>query len=100
MITIFLRVNFTAFTSINNGGFSLKIDISETGDGSIIIGNLPVRTIRGSGSGNALPYSIDIPFYCLSTFLSNGGHVLLEASDGNISIYDISFVLFKIHGGQ
>lgn len=95
-----LRVNFTAYMSTINGGFSLGIDISETGDGSEIIASIPVRTIRGSGSGTAVPYSIDIPFYSSGTFIANGGRVLVEALTGDISVYDISFILFKLHSGE
>jgi hypothetical protein len=67
-----LRVSLKAFTTSNNGGFSIAVDISENGDGSVIIGSKPVRMLRGTGEGNTDTYTVDLSLFSGPDFLANG----------------------------
>lgn len=92
-----MRVSFKAFTTSNNGGFSVAWDISAAGDGSILIASKPVRMLRGTGAGNTAIYTVDINLFALDTFLQNGGTVLIIGEDGTTSIYEVSYLLTKTH---
>lgn len=92
-----VRLGFEASSSINNGAFNVAVDISATGDGSIVISGDPERMIRGSNEYQK--YTISLPVFCRETFLANGGHVLFTAVDGNISVRDISFFITKTYSG-
>lgn len=94
-----IRVNFRGFASINNGGFIIDIDISNTGDGSNVIASYPVRMISGSGSGNTRIYTINVPVFSLGTFVANGGLIRFTAVDGNITLYGATLVIARVHKG-
>jgi hypothetical protein len=95
-----VRMSFQGFSSVNEGAFALSLDISAAGDGSITIASAPVRMVRGSGAGNVQLYTVAIPVFTLGTFLTNGGLIRIEAVDGNITVYDISYVLIKNHAAR
>jgi hypothetical protein len=92
-----LRLGFEAASTSNNGAFNVFVDISATGDGSIIISGNPERMIRGSGTFQK--YTITLPIFCRETFIANGGHVLIESVDGNTSVRQISFFITKLYSG-
>lgn len=92
-----VRLGFEAASSINQGAFNVAVDISETGDGSIVISGDPERMIRGSNTYQR--YSISLPIFCREAFIANGGHVLFSAVDGNISVRNISFFITKLYSG-
>lgn len=92
-----LRLGFEAASSSTNGAFNVAVDISATGDGSIIISGNPERMIRGSNSYQS--YTISLPIFCRETFLANGGHVLIESVTGNTSVRQISFFITKLYSG-
>ena len=94
-----IRVNFTGFASISNGGFAIDIDISAAGDGSNVIASYPVRMIRGSGAGNTQIYTINVPVFSLGTFVANGGLIRFTAVDGNITLYNATLVIARVHKG-
>lgn len=95
-----IRVNFTGFASVANGGFIIDIDISTAGDGSNVVASCPVRMIRGSGSGNAQIYTVNVPVFSLNTFVANGGLIRFTALDGNMSIYNATLVIARVHKGE
>lgn len=95
-----IRLSFTAFSSANNGAFALELDISAAGDGSNIITRTPTRMLTGAGSGNARLYSQDYPVYALGTFLANGALPRVDAVTGDLTMYNISFVIFKTHSAR
>lgn len=92
-----LRLGFEAASSSTNGAFNVAVDISATGDGSIIISGNPERMIRGANSYQR--YTISLPIFCRETFLANGGHVLIESVTGNTSVRQISFFITKVYSG-
>lgn len=92
-----VRLGFEAASSINQGAFNVAVDISAAGDGSIVISGDPERMIRGSNTYQR--YSISLPIFCRETFITNGGHVLFSAVDGNISVRNISFFIVKLYSG-
>lgn len=93
-----LRVGFKAACSSNNGGFILSGDISATGDGSIPIFTESVRVLRGANTPQT--YSVSANIYSLNTFLANGAAINFEAVTGNFEIYDIVYVISKIHAAR
>ena len=94
-----LRISIAVATTSNNGTFSLSLDISALGDGSITIASTAIRTARGTGINNAQLYSIAIPIFTLGTFMANGGLFRFESITGDSSLYDISFLIQKTHKG-
>lgn len=88
-----LRVTFKAKSSIGNGGFSVSVDISAAGDGSITVVSYPTRMLRGSGIEAV--YTVNLPMYALETFIANGGAVRITSEAGTLSVYDISFLITK-----
>lgn len=95
-----LRITMNAFTTSNNGGFNLIIDISAAGDGSTPIVTYPVRMFRGTGIGNVQQYTVNIPYFTLGTFIANGGQVLIESVTGNTSVYGVSYYIKKVSSGE
>jgi hypothetical protein len=89
-----LRVDFMAFTSVTEGYAVINLDI---GGSQGVIQSIPVQFPRGSGSGNTRSFSDTVMFYSLGTFVANGGTLTVEAVRGNISIYDIRFVISRFH---
>ncbi|ANJ65566.1 hypothetical protein [Pseudoalteromonas virus vB_PspP-H6/1] len=94
-----VRVNFTGYPSIANGGFTIDIDISPAGDGSNVIASCPVRMLRGSGSSNAAVYTVNVPVFALDTFVANGGLIRIKAENGNITLYGATLVIARVHKG-
>lgn len=92
-----IRITFIAHGSVNDSGFNIMIDISAAGDGSNVIASKPTRMIKGSGAGNAQPYTVEFQYFTLNTFVANGGLLKIEAVDGDISIYDITYLNARTH---
>lgn len=89
-----VRVDFTAFTSSPSGLAKLQIDI---GGAQGIIIDRGFTFPKGTGSGNAQDYSMTSLVYSLSTFVANGGTVQIESVTGDTSVYDINFVISRVH---
>lgn len=92
-----IGIRFYAASSVNDGGFSLNIDISAAGDGSILVSQKSERMIRGNNQFEY--YTIDLNVFSRDTFVANGGLINLEAVDGNISIYDATLFIVKTTAG-
>lgn len=88
-----VRVTFTASASLNNGGFSVSLDISAAGDGSITVATDPVRMLRGSNVPSQYTVALDV--YALDTFIANGGRLRITAEAGDITLYGIGFYIAK-----
>lgn len=89
-----VRVDFTAYTDNNNGLFELQLDI---GGGQGVIYQDTIDFPRGTGSGNAREISKTISLFSLDTFIANGGELKILSITGTTSIYDISFVISRVH---
>ena len=92
-----MRVEFTMFSSVNDGAFDVALDISSAGDGSEVIETVAIRSVRGSGSGNAEQYTVNMLYETNSTFVANGGLLRFGSIAGNTSIYDISYLISRTH---
>lgn len=92
-----IGVRFYAASSIGNGGFSVNIDISATGDGSNLVGQKPVRMLRGSNEFDY--YTVDLSVFSRDVFIANGGLINVRAVDGNISIYEPTLFIVKTTAG-
>lgn len=94
-----VRVSFDGYSSNNNGAFSVSMDISAAGDGSIEISRIPVRMLRGAGSMNEKFYTVTFPVYALDTFKTNGASVRIEAVDGDLTFSNAQFLIARVHTG-
>lgn len=91
-----IRIDFTYQPSAPNSHAVLELDI-----GSAPLGGSSVPIVRRTISavkGTTVQYaSVGFPIYCLNTFLSNGGTVLLTTDGADWSVYDKVISLFRIH---
>lgn len=88
-----LRIGFYAAPSVNNGAFSVAVDISAAGDGSIVVAEDARRMIRGGNDYQF--YTIPLPAFSAETYVANGGLVRFTAVDGNISLYGLQLLVIK-----
>jgi hypothetical protein len=93
-----VRIGFTVSNSSQTGAFSLSADISAAGDGSITIFDRVSSLARGANTPQA--YNTTNLTYSLGTFLANGALLRFESITGTSSIYDITYVISKIHKGR
>lgn len=90
-------VRFYASSSVNEGGFNIKIDISAAGDGSNLVSQKPQRMIRGNNTFEY--YTVDLNVFSRDTFIANGGLISIDAVDGDISIYEPTLFIVKTTAG-
>jgi len=93
-----IRTNFKIKSSSQTGAFELRMDISAAGDGSIII--FDRNTSLSKGSNTEQSYSTTNLIYTLETFFANGGLIKFASLAGISSIYDISYVITKVHAAR
>jgi len=82
-----LTLRFKAKMSVLNGYFDLDIDIGGTQN---VISGESVLFTRGSGTEQR--FDVDLDYFTGSTFIANGGDLNITPINGNIDIYDISFL--------
>lgn len=89
-----IRIDFTAFSSSQSGLATLELDIGAPQNEILRRGfTFP----KGAGLANAIELSTSTLVYTLDTFLANGGSVELRSDEGNTSVFDITFVISRIH---
>lgn len=88
--TLTLSIRFKVKSSANNGGIALSLDIGGT-QGVIVSDGR--RLLRGSNIEQKITF--DFTTFCLDTFLANGGTISTESFSGNMSIYDINYLIVK-----
>lgn len=89
-----LRFSFVA-EMVKNSYFSIELDI---GDGSIIdIGG--ESKIYPRTTDEPTRFSFDVPIFCKSTFLANGGKIYIDNTDDGSSMdaYDFEILLVRTH---
>lgn len=91
-----IRVNFDAFTSVQSGFATLELDI---GAPQNVILKKGITFPKGAGLANAISISTSNLVYTLGTFIANGGELKLVSNSGNTSIYNVSYVISRIHKG-
>lgn len=89
-----LRIDFTAFSTSNTGYGEIKLNVGGA-VGQIL--DIPVNFPRGTGILNARELTRSTLMYSLDTFIQNGGTLSYESVRGSTSIYDIVFVISRIH---
>ena len=89
-----LRINMTAFTSSQNGVLEIALDIGGV-QGVILAKDFSFP--RGTGLANARDISETFLIYSLGTFVANGGTIKVTSVVGDTSVYDVNYVISRIH---
>lgn len=92
--TYILRIDFTAYTNNNNGLAEIKLDIG--GTQGVILKRI-LQFPRGAGISNAREFSTTNLIFTLDTFIANGGEIKVESVRGDTSIFDVSYVITRVH---
>jgi hypothetical protein len=87
-----LSIRFKAKIDVNNGYFDIDLDIGGTQG---IISQESVIFTRAANTEQR--FDIDLVLFSGSTFVSNGGSLKITPQNGNMQIYDISFVIVRTH---
>lgn len=89
-----LEIRFKATNSENNGYFDVYLDIGGS------VGTLSKETqIFSRLSGTEQSFKANFDYYSGNTFISNGCDIFIEATKGDLSIYDIELLPFRKHKG-
>lgn len=88
-----LRIGFKRFTTSNTGYGEITLDIGQ----ATPILTIPVNFPRGSGSNNTSSFVVTELIFSGSDFVTNGGQLFYESVRGNTSIYDIRYLISRIH---
>ena len=89
-----IRIAFTAFTSSPSGLAVIEVDI---GGAQGIILERSFTFPKGTGLSNATQFSSTNLVYTLGTFVANGGDIKIRSETGDTSIYDVSYVIDRVH---
>lgn len=86
-----VRLGFKATSSAVNSYFDIEFDIGN-GSPTIIAGQ---TKIAPKGIGVETQYTVDIPVYALSTFVTNGCAIYVDTTDSafTLSIYDMTILI-------
>lgn len=87
-----LSIRFKAKMSVLQGYFDIDLDIGGTQG---IISQESILFTRGANTEQK--FDIDLTVFAGSTFVANGGTLSITPQNGNIEIYDISFVIVRTH---
>jgi hypothetical protein len=87
-----MSIRFKAKMSVNSGYFDIDLDI---GGAQGIISQESIVFTRGAGTEQR--FDIDLTVYSGATFVANGGTLSVTPKNGDMDIYDISFVIVRIH---
>ena len=93
-----LRLGFKAKSSSVNSYFDIRFDIGSP-SGIVIAGQ---TKICPKGIGVETSYTIDIPIFSLSTFVSNGCAIWIDttASAFTLSMYDITLMIKRDYDAE
>jgi len=87
-----LSIRFKAKMSVLSGYFDIDLDI---GGAQGIISQESILFTRGAGTEQR--FDIDLTVFSGATFVANGGTLSITPQNGDIDIYDISFVIVRTH---
>lgn len=90
-----LSLRFKASMNVADGISDVAINI---GGALNVISQETLLFAKGSGVEQR--FDIDLSYFTGTTFMANGGDIEITPLNGNISIYDIVLVIFRIHKGQ
>jgi hypothetical protein len=88
-----VRIGFKRFTSSNTGYGEITLDIGQAEP----ILDAPVNFPRGSGANNARSFVVTELVFSGDDFVGNGGSLYYESVRGNTSIYDIRYLIARVH---
>lgn len=88
-----LRIGFKRFTTSNTGYGEITLDIGQS-DPILII---PVNFPRGSGSNNTRSFVSTELIFSGNDFVNNGGQLFYESVRGDTSLYDIRYLISRVH---
>lgn len=88
------EVRFKAKTTVNNDFFDVSIDI---GGGVGVIRKESFNFTRSANTEQS--FARPFHYFTGSTFIANGGELVVSANSGTLSIYDIEIVPTRIHKG-
>ena len=90
-----LSLRFKAKMDVINGYFDVALNIGGA------LGKVSNETsVFTRASGTEQKFDIDLSYFTGTTFITNGGTIEIIPTNGNIQIYDIVLVIFRIHKGQ
>jgi hypothetical protein len=89
-----ISVRFRAKTSINNDYFDIGLDI-----GGLMNFILTESKVFHKGINEEQIFNITFVVFSLNTFVVNGGQIKISAKTGNLSIYDIDYLIVRTHKG-
>jgi hypothetical protein len=89
-----ISVRFRAKTSINNDYFDIGLDI-----GGTLNFILTESKVFHKGINEEQIFNITFVVFSLNTFVVNGGQIKISARTGNLSIYDIDYLIVRTHKG-
>jgi hypothetical protein len=89
-----ISVRFRAKTSINNDYFDIGLDI-----GGPLNFILTESKVFHKGINEEQIFNITFVVFSLNTFVVNGGQIKISAKTGNLSIYDIDYLIVRTHKG-
>jgi hypothetical protein len=87
-----LSIRFKAKMDVLNGYFDVDLDIGGTQG---IISQESLIFTRGANTEQR--FDIDMVVFSGSTFVANGGTLSITPQNGEMEIYDISFVIVRTH---
>jgi hypothetical protein len=87
-----MSIRFKAVMSVNSGYFDIDLDIGGTQG---IISQESIVFTRGAGTEQR--FDIDLTVFSGATFVANGGTLSVTPKNGDMDIYDISFVIVRTH---
>lgn len=85
-------IRFKAKTTANNDYMDVSCDIGGTQG---IIYEKTLTMVKGANTEHF--YTLEMNVYTASTFVSNGGTIKVTANTGTLSIYNISYVIARLH---
>ena len=90
-----IRVSFFCKTSSNTGRADLKLDIGGTQN---VIADVNIAFPKGQNTET--PFTTTVLVFAGATFLANGGQLKVSSAAGTTSIYEINYVISRIHKGR
>lgn len=88
------EIRFKAKTTVNNDAFEIDLDI---GGGLGVIRNQSF--IFSKNANTEQSFARPIHYFTGSTFITNGGELIIKGNSGTLSIYDIEIVPTRVHKG-
>jgi hypothetical protein len=88
------ELRFKAESSVANGRMAIYLDIGGA------LGTILRQTINmHKTAATEEEYSIQLCYFTGSTFISNGGTIMFEAIDGDLTVSHPTIIPFRVHKG-